>query len=217
MSASSRCSDLLTSPRRTSVLRAAFFSSAAILAALPLLGTADELSDPQGVPLPELIACSELHSGEKRLACFDDLVNAALSAELPKPIKAQPVPEIMPEVAVTADAAEVATIAVPMVTAEPIEQTVSEPATASDFGLPEPAREPSSRSVTLPVSRVDRDSRERLVFNMEDGSIWRQIRNEYLSYPRKEAFAAEISRGMMGDYQLRINGRGRSTRVERIR
>jgi hypothetical protein len=202
MSASSRRSDLSARARGTSILRVALLStSAALLAALSLPGHAAD----DAVPLKDLVACAELDAAGDRLACFESLIEAARPAVSATPIETAPA-----ELAV--ESAEPGAS-----TAAGVEQPASpERGKATTFGLPRPNQETPPRSMDLTVERVERDSRDRMIFHMQDGSVWRQTKFEYLSHPGKEAFAVEISRGMMGDYHLRVNGRGRMTRVERI-
>lgn len=66
------------------------------------------------------------------------------------------------------------------------------------------------------VDKVTVGYGRRLFFHFENGQVWRQATAGYLQYPRDEAFDVEISRGMMGDYRLRIGGEGRMSRIVRV-
>ena len=76
--------------------------------------------------------------------------------------------------------------------------------------------EPESQVVTATVTRVRRDAYRRLHFHFENGQVWRQMERRTFSYPRGESFGVEITRGMLGDYQMRVGGEGRMTRIVRV-
>jgi len=56
----------------------------------------------------------------------------------------------------------------------------------------------------------------RLIFHFDNGQVWQQRNKDYIVYPKDEPFEVEISRGMMGDYRLRVGGEGRMTRIVRV-
>ncbi len=56
------------------------------------------------------------------------------------------------------------------------------------------------------------------IFYMENGQVWRQKDDLTVHLPRNtEGLTAEIRRGAMSSFLLRINGRGRAIAVERQR
>ncbi|OLF72345.1 hypothetical protein AWH62_10970 [Maricaulis sp. W15] len=55
------------------------------------------------------------------------------------------------------------------------------------------------------------------VFHMTNGQVWRQTDTGRVRIPRGDGHTAEIRRGAMSSYLLRINGEGRAIRVERER
>jgi len=56
------------------------------------------------------------------------------------------------------------------------------------------------------------------VFYMENGQVWKQTDDGRVRVPRnQDDLTAEIRRGAMSSYLLRINGEGRAIRVERQR
>lgn len=57
----------------------------------------------------------------------------------------------------------------------------------------------------------------RLTFEMENGEVWRQVESDRLYYPKDGPFEVVVRRGIMGDYQMRVGGEGRMTRIKRIR
>jgi hypothetical protein len=75
----------------------------------------------------------------------------------------------------------------------------------------------NKKEVVATVDRVKRGYGERLSFYFDNGQVWRQSTADYIQYPKDEAFDVEISRGMMGDYRLRVGGEGRMTRIVRVK
>jgi hypothetical protein len=56
------------------------------------------------------------------------------------------------------------------------------------------------------------------IFYMENGQVWRQIDSDRVRLPRNsDTLTAEVRRGAMGSYLLRVNGGGRAIRVRRER
>lgn len=102
---------------------------------------------------------------------------------------------------------------------EAVDATVASSDTLSDaFGrehVANVADEPEER-VTATVTNVTRDYTKRLVFQFENGQVWRQQEARRFQYPKDRAFNVVIARGVFGDYQLRVNGEGRMTRIKRL-
>lgn len=76
--------------------------------------------------------------------------------------------------------------------------------------------EPAPEVVTATVERVEARWQRPLVFHFAGGQVWRQMEPGYFPYPKNRPFDVEIRRGMMGDYQLRVEGKGRMTRIVRV-
>ena len=55
-----------------------------------------------------------------------------------------------------------------------------------------------------------------LYFHFDNGQIWRQNEARHLEYPRSGEFDINITRGMMGDYRMRIGDNGRMVRIRRV-
>ena len=66
------------------------------------------------------------------------------------------------------------------------------------------------------VTRVVRGGYDVLYFHLTNGQVWRQVEARRFSYPRGEEFDVNISTGMIGDYQLRLDSGGPMTRIRRI-
>lgn len=91
-------------------------------------------------------------------------------------------------------------------------------ALSDDFGREHVANEEreADRRVTATVTEVTRDYTKRLVFHFENGQVWRQQEARRFQYPKNRSFDVEIARGVFGDYQLRVGGEGRMTRIKRL-
>ena len=102
---------------------------------------------------------------------------------------------------------------------EVVDAPLETPGTLSDdFGrehVANVADEPEER-VTATVTNVTRDYTKRLVFQFENGQVWRQQEARRFQYPKDRAFNVVIARGVFGDYQMRVNGEGRMTRIKRL-
>lgn len=71
---------------------------------------------------------------------------------------------------------------------------------------------------TTHIAEVVKVSRRNYVlyFEFANGETWRQMKADRIVYPRNRAFEVEIRRGFMGDQQLRVEGKGRMTRIVRV-
>jgi len=67
------------------------------------------------------------------------------------------------------------------------------------------------------VSEVVKGSFDVLYFHFTNGQVWRQVESRRFRYPRAGEFEVIISRGMMGDYRLRLDENNPMTRIRRIR
>jgi hypothetical protein len=70
------------------------------------------------------------------------------------------------------------------------------------------------RATVVDVSKGRHDI---LYFHLDNGQVWRQNEARHYSYPKNNEFDVTISRGMMGDYRMRIGDNGRMVRVRRIK
>ncbi len=66
------------------------------------------------------------------------------------------------------------------------------------------------------VTEVTQGHNRILYFHFDNGQVWRQIETRHLEYPRSGAFDINITRGMMGDYRMRIGDNGRMVRIRRV-
>jgi hypothetical protein len=72
--------------------------------------------------------------------------------------------------------------------------------------------------VTMRIERTRVSGYNTTVFYMENGQVWRQTDDIRVRMPRNmDNVTAEIRRGAMSSYLLRVNGQGRAIAVERER
>lgn len=108
----------------------------------------------------------------------------------------------------------------PRETSPPAPPIELEPA-VTEFGrehLPdaEEVEERSPDSIVAAVREVTEGARGNLYFHLDNGQVWRQIEARFVPYPRNEPFEVEINRGMLGEFRLRVEGRGRMVRIRRV-
>jgi len=150
----------------------------------------------QSVPKSALEACGERETDALKLACFEKLLadeRPALAAEAP------------------AEAPAEAKAAAPAVSAEPASDDA-----ADSFGSEHLGNEESA-SLQARVAEVTEDSFGALIFHLDNGQVWRQLEKRYYPYPRNRAFDVVISQGILGGYQLQVDGAGRKVTVRRIK
>ncbi|TDJ32634.1 MAG: hypothetical protein E2O53_11855 [Gammaproteobacteria bacterium] len=147
-------------------------------------------------------------------------------------VTTEPPVEVVPQEAPAVDAtpestpAAVATwTAAVAVTPEPSAATVTttpEPLASSQLGeehldRPEADKKANEDEVFhAKVTEVTRGRNKILYFHFDNGQVWRQMEARHLEYPRSGEFEIYITRGMMGDYRLRIGDNGRMVRIRRV-
>jgi hypothetical protein len=140
--------------------------------------------------------CVDIASDAERLACFDSVYSVT------------PGPESSSTETRTAAAP---TAAVMTTAAHEGDRVVTE----EEFGLPQPP--PPDGTLKSAITRVERDSRDRLTFYLENGQVWKQIENTYTPFRVKQDPAvAMIKSSALGSFKLTVEGGSRSVRVKRI-
>ena len=140
-----------------------------------------------------------------------------------------PAPDSTPAAAVTSTAAVAVTMepstAALSVTSEPSAATAAttpEPVASNQLGeehldRPEKERKANEDEVFhATVTEVTEGRNRILYFHFDNGQIWRQMEARHLEYPRNGEFDINITRGMMGDYRMRIGDNGRLVRIRRV-
>ena len=56
-----------------------------------------------------------------------------------------------------------------------------------------------------------------LIFQFDNGQVWRQQEKRYFPYPRDREFDVTLSTGMMGEVRLQVEGAGRRTTIKRLK
>ena len=167
----------------------------------------------QTVDMSALEACSTLESEAARLECFEAIV----SGEEDVGATAEPAVPVTPVIVVPAATPQ----AVPVEKEEPsgAAATAASALPAEDFGR----EHLDSRTQTAPevlrarVIEVSRGNHDALVFHLDNGQVWRQIQPRYYPYPRNREFDATITTGMLGEYELQVEGEGRKVSVRRLK
>ncbi len=197
----------MSKARRSEGPRAPLFYSATcvflLLSAVP--------ASSQSVEVSALELCAGLATPELELACFEAII---ASSQTPQPVEAgavatpvadQPVsqadavPEVAPAVAATA-----AVMA------------------NTEFGqehltLSEKNEEDKKNEIFgATVTKVTRGHNKVLYFHLDNGHVWRQMEPRHFQYPKNGEFEINITRGMMGDYRMRIGDNGRMVRIRRV-
>lgn len=187
----------------------------------------------QQISQDDMERCAAISDSLERLSCFERLTEQGRTTETVVPERTTQ--DDVPTTAVTADAPARATTpaletesAIPTAPRATNNSAASLPQTTSQLEdvqpeigreqLPDDGRnaddEPPLFIAT--VREVTRGGRDQLYFHLENGQVWRQIESRYVSYPRNRPFDVEIGQGLMGDYRLRVEGRGRMVRIRRI-
>ena len=184
-----------------------FYAAAALLLLSAKIATA------QTVDLSTLELCAGLETQELKLACFEAIIAGSSTPD------AVATPTVA--VAVTTEPSDGAL----SVTPEPSAATVAttpEPVANSQLGeehLDRPETEEKANDddvIHATVTEVSRGRNRILYFHFDNGQVWRQSEARHLEYPRSGEFDINITRGMMGDYRMRIGDNGRMMRIRRV-
>jgi hypothetical protein len=168
----------------------------------------------------DLHLCAQQETPELKLACFEAL--AALHRPAAEVQQARPdVPAIEETKPAAAEAPPV--YAVPAVPpsreadASPTGEIAAEPtATVDQRDAPSPAPPLENSTIRATVTEVRQGYRDVLYFHLANGDVWRQIEAGRFPYPKDNEFEVEITPGMLSESRLRVNGKGRMTRVRRV-
>ena len=221
----------MTPARRTEGPRAPLFYSV-------LLGLSG-VAAAQTVDMSALEACSMLETEAEKLACFEAIVSGGEVAPVAEPAAepvgepvpetpAEPVPSAAPIMVVPAAApaalsveskSPAATTRAPMPQAAEPDAPAPAAMTDDDFGsehlVTRTPEEP--RILNARVVDVTKGNHDALVFHLDNGQIWRQIQPRYYPYPRNREFDATITTGILGEYQLQVEGKGRKVNIRRLK
>lgn len=191
-----------------SVVAGGVLALGGVLAASPA-SAQDDLSLRRG-----LIHCASLETPDARLVCFEALAamvipetTGMVGALVPKKPRTEAM--VSPDVAEQAQKKQT-------FGADRVKQS-TQSATTTEDGKPDTKKEKKPKGVTYNVVRATKDGEGRYILRMENGQIWRQIEPSYIRVPKDGAFEVRIVKGRFGDYKLRVGGKGRLSRVIRIK
>ncbi|MDH4073473.1 MAG: hypothetical protein OEV41_10265 [Gammaproteobacteria bacterium] len=172
--------------------------------ALLTLAGAVQASDPEDV----IATCARIASTGDRILCLEDALRRLAPAERQKPgTLAEPVSERA---------------------AAPVVEAVGESADIGADQLEAQARRNMSREEALAALESAEDLMvsgyrtvpyERLVIELDNGQVWRQIKGDTqrIRVDLSRNQTVDITESSLGGYQLRLNEIRRTIRVERIR
>jgi hypothetical protein len=203
-----------------------------------------DIAAAQAVEQSDLELCARQETAELKLACFEVLTNVESKHAGPTAdVAPEPPPEsdaaekalITTGAAVGVAASDVESVApAPAPTAEEeladvgdkarADATVVDRAVAEEMRVDELGREhldeknvgKEDADVRVTVREVVKGSYDVLYFHFTNGQIWRQTESRRFNYPRKGEFEVVVSRGMMGDYRLRVAGNSPMTPIRRL-
>lgn len=154
----------------------------------------------------ELEACAAIERAIERLDCFETLT---ARGAVPAPVDVEPEreAEVEPEQAVEAP---------PERTSDTSQNRLENVGAEQlrDNGREEQRRERDD--IGAMVTEVSEGPRGNLLFHLENGQVWRQNEARYVPLPANAPFAVQISRGLFGEYRLRVEGEGRLVRIRRV-
>lgn len=177
--------------------------------------------------------CAGLATPELELACFEAIIASSQTPQAveagavetpvadPPAAQADTAPEMAP--AVEATPAVAAAIAATPESSAAVATTSTTTATVvadTDFGqehLDRPKQKKNGNEIhRATVTEVTRGRNKILYFHFDNGQVWRQMEPRHFQYPKNGEFEINITRGMMGDYRLRIGDNGRMVRIRRV-
>ncbi len=170
----------------------------------------------------ELEACADLRDPLDSLSCFEGLTDRGRAKTVVEVPSIPPLTE--PEVATTPKtkpSVEVVVEPPPTPRRAPVQEsvgpTVSIDSSVGEEHLEKTAEEKGPTKFTATIVKVEKKGRGILVFHMDNGQVWRQIESRFFAYPKKRSFEVVIDQGVLGDYRMRVEGKGRQTRIRRLK
>lgn len=135
--------------------------------------------------------CAKLVDDVARLACYDGLAKQPVTTAG----QALPAPGQTP----------------------PRDDDGAAPATGPGQEHVQPARTVEDAEYTAALLGVGENNYGRLLFELDNGQVWRQLDSRFVALP--DAFPAEvtITKGLLGSFNLRIGDDGRRIKVRRVK
>ena len=143
----------------------------------------------------ELLRCTSFETTAQKLNCFESLIEA--------------LPMAVTESDITDKEDSIASL--------PVKAT---------FGLSEKQKKikegkklssDKDESYHATITQVQEGNYRILYFTTEEGHVWRQVEARRFWYPKKKPFKVTIVQGRMGNYQLKVDGKGEFASVKRLK
>jgi hypothetical protein len=175
----------------------------------------------QQIEAVDLLRCSALPSAEAKLECYEALTRRVQPGTVP-PATERPLPPVqqhdpLPETPAVPTGVPRMAPAPPPEDREPRPVPAPETSSVAPVAAEDDGNEDSDKDSAVRLVQVVSVARRNhvLYFEFANGETWRQMKADRITYPRNRPFEAEIRRGIMGDHQLRVEGKGRMTRIVR--
>ena len=147
--------------------------------------------------------CQDIKDAGERLACYDAQKATTPAAEAPiqsaPPAAAAAVPAVTPE---------------PKPEPEPARELSAAPAPSHDFGKRERVEAPT-QSITASIMRVQEAGNVDYLY-LDNGQVWRETGGDS-GVRFKEGKSVTITEGVLGSYDLKMEGRNKKAKVKRVR
>ncbi len=79
------------------------------------------------------------------------------------------------------------------------------------------AEKPSDKELSVVITEARRLNNRKYRFYLENGQVWDQTDSAYVYLPKNKENFVIIKKASLGSFQLRVNDKGRSIRVKRIK
>lgn len=79
------------------------------------------------------------------------------------------------------------------------------------------AEQNDNDELTVKITEARKLSNKRVRFYLENGQVWEQTDSAYVYLPKNEENTVNIKSGSLGSFKLRVNGKGRTIRVRRLK
>ncbi len=147
------------------------------------------------------LICSKQGSSPARLRCYDDIFSEASMHPTPDKVGITPdegVSGVSEELVVSGDQAEV----------KPLSKKE-----VKDFGKRPPINK-GGEFIESRIVEVTRNARREDYFRLENGQVWREVEDEKVRI--KVGQTVKIEKGVMGSFNLRIEGIRKLIKVRRV-
>ncbi|MHA7899442.1 MAG: hypothetical protein ACX94B_06215 [Henriciella sp.] len=186
-----------------------FLTSASII----VIATA-AIADADESPSEAIERCAELEDGSARIACLEaalrgDTAPAEPSKTPAAPVISQAIEEVQKPLPEPVESASIA---------QPVELGAEQVEARTAVRATTPADNPRQ---VFAVSKTRTVPYEKLEITLANGQVWRQIKgdSQKIRVPRKyqNALTAEVWRGPVSGYKMRLSELKRTIRVERLK